>query len=315
MAGKPWGKFYWADWLSDPKLKLCSLEAQGLWMRMLCIAAEAKPLGYVVLEGNALGPVDLASECGKPLRVVQGAMAELQKWGVFSIDRHGRIYSRRMVQDVKKAKIAQKNGKSGGNPSLSKSGGISPSDNPRLKAQKPETRDQRNRPPKPPGGASPDFVDKAFDEAWSAFPAEGRATSNLVKSKAAWMAALPAAGGVEPLLRAIYAYIALQEAAGPKAKSAPAFHRWLADRRFEAFPGALRGKQDPEWNGPAEIWELVSAPPRGEAFARSWLAAVRWQESPVKALLSASQTTIKKLRDEIGPELDRRGIQLLERVA
>lgn len=34
-----WAKFFWADWAGDNCLSLCTLAAQGLWMRLLCIAA------------------------------------------------------------------------------------------------------------------------------------------------------------------------------------------------------------------------------------------------------------------------------------
>lgn len=151
---QPWGKFYWSDWLSDPKLKLCSLAAQGLWIRMLCIAAEAKPVGYVILEGNALGPTELASECGKSIREVTAALAELQRWGVFSTDRRGRIYSRRMIKDVRKAKIARENGKNGGNPALGNHSGNQSGDKGVHKPQRPEARTRtRRNPPTPHGGA------------------------------------------------------------------------------------------------------------------------------------------------------------------
>lgn len=175
---QPWGKFFWADWLSDPKLKLCSLSAQGLWMRMLCIAAEAQPVGYVVLEGNALGAMELAAESGKPLREVTLALAELQRWGVFSTDRRGRMYSRRMVEDVKKARTARENGRNGGNPALGKDRRISSSVKGEDKPQKPEARSRKT--PKPPRGASVDLKE------WKGDPAILAALSREHRDGAAW---------------------------------------------------------------------------------------------------------------------------------
>src|SRR5690606_30968443 len=76
-------------------------------------------------------------------------LEELARWGVFSRDRRGCIYSRRMVRDAKKAAIARKNGKNGGNPSLRKTKGISASDNQNPtkgdKPQKPEARSQKEK--------------------------------------------------------------------------------------------------------------------------------------------------------------------------
>ena len=54
MAGTIWTKFFWQDWAADPALRMCSFAAQGLWMRVLCLAAEADPIGYVVVNGKPL---------------------------------------------------------------------------------------------------------------------------------------------------------------------------------------------------------------------------------------------------------------------
>ena len=59
-----WGKFFWKDWSNDQALRLSSLAAQGLWMRILCVAAEADPIGYVRVNGRALGVTDIAKLAG-----------------------------------------------------------------------------------------------------------------------------------------------------------------------------------------------------------------------------------------------------------
>lgn len=141
MSGTVWTKFYWSDWESDPALRLCSFAAQGLWMRMLCIAASHDPIGYVCVAGRPLGVTDLARLTGASETEVGVLVAELEQNGVCSRDRQARIYSRRMVRDAKASAIAKKNGKLGGNPSLSKGRGNPNRDNPphkpRLKTQEP----------------------------------------------------------------------------------------------------------------------------------------------------------------------------------
>ncbi|MGT2468458.1 hypothetical protein ACVOMV_32405 [Mesorhizobium atlanticum] len=64
MSGTIWSKFFWSDWESDPNLRLCSLAAQGLWMRMLCIAAAHEPIGYVAIAGKGLEETALARLAG-----------------------------------------------------------------------------------------------------------------------------------------------------------------------------------------------------------------------------------------------------------
>jgi HNH endonuclease len=118
VSGVTSSKFFWPDWRSDPGLRKCSLSARGLWMEMLCIAAEAQPTGYVLVNGRTLSTTDLAQLAGAPEADVQSALAELDAAGVFSRDRKGRIYNRRMMKDVKRAAENQKNGKGGGNPDI-----------------------------------------------------------------------------------------------------------------------------------------------------------------------------------------------------
>lgn len=128
MSGTIWSKFYWSDWESDPAVRLCSFAAQGFWMRMLCIAAAHDPIGYVAVAGKGLDETSLARLTGCLESEVSSLLGELERNGVFSRDRHGRIFSRRMVADARKAATARKNGKNGGNPSLSKDNEIPASD-------------------------------------------------------------------------------------------------------------------------------------------------------------------------------------------
>lgn len=119
MSATTWGKFFWADWSNDPGLKLCSLAAQGLWMRCLCVAAEADPVGYVVVNGKALDASSISRLVGGISEADAASLLdELDRNGVFSRDTSGRIYSRRMVKDAQRRAEARKFGKMGGNPSL-----------------------------------------------------------------------------------------------------------------------------------------------------------------------------------------------------
>lgn len=132
MSGTTWSKFYWSDWESDPALRACTMAAQGFWMRMLCIAAKHEPIGYVAVNGRTPQPEEFARMCGCSPAEAEAWLTELERNGVFSRDRHGRIYSRRLIRDAHRAKTAQKNGKKGGNPNLGKQREISGLVNPPL---------------------------------------------------------------------------------------------------------------------------------------------------------------------------------------
>jgi hypothetical protein len=118
MADLLWAKFYWTDWLSDIGIRRCSLEARGLWMDMLCIAAQHDPIGYVAVKGQACTAEDIARICGASPGVVTKLLAELERNDVFSRDRTGKIYNRRMINDAKKRAIGRTSGSTGGNPKL-----------------------------------------------------------------------------------------------------------------------------------------------------------------------------------------------------
>jgi hypothetical protein len=97
---------------------------------MLCIAAKHDPIGYVAIARVGLDSNAIARLTGGDLSEVESLIEELARSGVFSRDRHGTIYNRRMVRDDKKRRQAQKNGRLGGNPALKKTeenGGATPS--------------------------------------------------------------------------------------------------------------------------------------------------------------------------------------------
>ena len=124
MAKKknPWLKFYPADWRADAGLKTCSLAARGLWIEMLGYMHESEDRGFLYLAGNPMTIRELATLVGRPLNEVKAAFNELSAKKIFSFSARKGVqipFSRRMVADEKKARIAQKNGISGGNPSLS----------------------------------------------------------------------------------------------------------------------------------------------------------------------------------------------------
>lgn len=137
MVKNPQDTFWWKDWEEDPVLKLCSLAAQGLWMRLLCVAAKSEPYGYVLIEGRVPSHDDLAVLIGRPVAEVTPLIEELGRREVYSVDAKGRIYNRRMVKKARERAIAIKNGKKGGNPNLRKttenSEGVNPSTTPPVK--------------------------------------------------------------------------------------------------------------------------------------------------------------------------------------
>src|SRR5437868_15421478 len=110
VAAKPWMMFYPQDWRADESLRLCTLAARGLWVEMLALMHRSERYGYLLVKGKA--PIDrqLAALVGGGADEVAGLLAELEEFDVFSRDRNGVIYSRRMIRDEKRSKTNAKNG-------------------------------------------------------------------------------------------------------------------------------------------------------------------------------------------------------------
>jgi hypothetical protein len=124
MSGSayPWFKFDPEAWRNDKALALVSIGARGLWVEMLCLMHQARPYGHLLVGvgGRPLTDEHLSILVKVPLTQLPALLGELEDAGVFSRNRNGVIYSRRMCADEKKARIARRNGKAGGNPSLCK---------------------------------------------------------------------------------------------------------------------------------------------------------------------------------------------------
>lgn len=110
---KDWFKFQPQAWRGDDALQLCSLEAQGLWINMICIMHNEDDYGHLVLNGRPVSDAQLARLTGTDESTIQRLKSELETADVFSTSNKGVIYSRRMVRDEKISKKMAKNGKIG----------------------------------------------------------------------------------------------------------------------------------------------------------------------------------------------------------
>jgi hypothetical protein len=123
-------QFYPGDWRKDPGIQSLTLEQRGAWLEIMCLMHEAKPRGYLVLNGkpfpeDSLGrllgfrEVDLLNQ--NQTTGISHLLTLLVERGVASKDQEtGAIYCRRMVRDEEIRKTRAECGKLGGNPLLVK---------------------------------------------------------------------------------------------------------------------------------------------------------------------------------------------------
>ena len=162
----PWMKFYPADWMSEPKLKLVSRAARSLWIDMLCLMHQSGT-GRLEISGRPMTEKELAAILGDNPRTIKKLMAELLFAGVSTIVEGSFVASSRIIRDFEKAERDRSNGRMGGNPTLKTRENDVQGVNPEDKAQKPEARSQK--PEKKEDAADASCL---FPDFWNVWPAK-----------------------------------------------------------------------------------------------------------------------------------------------
>jgi hypothetical protein len=80
----PYMKWYPSDWRADPRLRMCSLAARGLWIDLISYMHEGEPYGHLLIDGKAPSEPDIAALVARPLSEVRKALVELAERGVYS---------------------------------------------------------------------------------------------------------------------------------------------------------------------------------------------------------------------------------------
>lgn len=105
MAHKsPAFQFYPADWLSDIKLRSCSLSARGLWIDLICFMHQADPYGCIAINGEPVKIDEIFSIFGTKKREFFKNFSELFEKKVIqktSINGQDFYCSKRMIEDEK----------------------------------------------------------------------------------------------------------------------------------------------------------------------------------------------------------------------
>lgn len=100
---RPSFQFYPADWLNDPALQVCSWEAKGLWIDLLCLMHQGSPYGHLTLPNGK--PIDvkmlkkMLNFDQKMVKKFPKLFQELDENGVIKQTELCVFYSKRMVED------------------------------------------------------------------------------------------------------------------------------------------------------------------------------------------------------------------------
>jgi len=137
LRNQPYIPLYVNDWLTDEKLNMCSIAAQGTFIKLMCIFHKSNEYGAYTLNAGLFKQNDKQEPkhhheiCLKfaamfarllPLdkETIADGLIELVEYGVLTIDGN-KIFSKRMVKDgFISEQRANAGKKGGGNPNLSK---------------------------------------------------------------------------------------------------------------------------------------------------------------------------------------------------
>ena len=121
LRNQPYIPLYVQDYLTDEKLNMCSLESQGVFIKIMCILHKSSEYGTILLKQkdkqNQSTCLNFAYKFAKllPIQVdiLKVAITELVDEGVLEIDGDV-LMQKRMVHDNKISLIRSKVGKKGG---------------------------------------------------------------------------------------------------------------------------------------------------------------------------------------------------------
>jgi len=142
MSRNSWFKFYPNDWLSDPNLKLCSYEAKGIWMDLICYAHNSEKYGFLVINSKNFDKKMIKKVLNLKKSGIKSFL-ELIENGVIGIAEDGAFYSRRLLKEKKLADESREHGRKGGNPKLLKRG-VKGKVIPEVRDKSKEIRDKSN---------------------------------------------------------------------------------------------------------------------------------------------------------------------------
>jgi DNA-binding Lrp family transcriptional regulator len=101
MPNLPSFTFYPGDWLRND-VAGCSLEAQGLWLRMMMVMHDAEVYGELSVNGQPMPDEFIAKKCGISRTKYRKFLKELEDFSVINREKTGVIYSGRMRRDDEK---------------------------------------------------------------------------------------------------------------------------------------------------------------------------------------------------------------------
>jgi hypothetical protein len=109
-------EFFPSDWMTDTGIRMCSLEARGLWIDLICLMQLSDKKGYLIIGNQILNEENLRKIFGISKKKIQLLMTELLKYNLIKVDTDGAYFCKRIVQDEHIRFVRSAAGSLGGRP-------------------------------------------------------------------------------------------------------------------------------------------------------------------------------------------------------
>jgi hypothetical protein len=121
MAKMPWFKFFPTDYLGDQEIALLPLDAQGMWVRVVCVMQGALKRGFLQdKNGSPLSSKAIGILTGRTEQEVENLLRIIVESGVFSKTKNGVIYCRRISKEEAISEVRAESGSKGGSKTQTK---------------------------------------------------------------------------------------------------------------------------------------------------------------------------------------------------
>jgi hypothetical protein len=92
-------EFFPSDWMTDTGLRMCSLEARGLWIDIICLMQLSEKKGFLLIGNQKINEEKLRKMFGISKKKIQLLMTELLDYNLIKVSEDGTYFCKRIVEN------------------------------------------------------------------------------------------------------------------------------------------------------------------------------------------------------------------------
>jgi hypothetical protein len=92
-------EFFPSDWMTDTGIRMCSLEARGLWIDLICLMQLSDKKGFLIIGNQKINEEKLRKMFGISKKKIQVLMTELLDYNLIKVSEDGTYFCKRIVEN------------------------------------------------------------------------------------------------------------------------------------------------------------------------------------------------------------------------